>query len=124
MGVQEAVKETETGDAEPFVMTTKGDSYFGRGTTDDKGPALAALYGARAALDAGVPVNIRFLWEFEEEIGSPDFEEIITQAPPHLRTHSGGVSHTVWVSRQRPARPSRLRRLLGILLTFVKATPD
>jgi len=33
-------------------MTKKGDSYFGRGTTDDKGPALAALYGARAAMEA------------------------------------------------------------------------
>jgi len=57
-------------------MTKKGDSYFGRGTTDDKGPALAALYGARAAMEAGVPINIRFLWEFEEEIGSPNFEKL------------------------------------------------
>src|SRR6185503_19335900 len=61
--VQPASKETEPWDSEPFVMTRKGDSYFGRGTTDDKGPALAALYGARAALEADVPVNIRFLWE-------------------------------------------------------------
>ena len=48
--VQPASKETEPWDTEPFVMTRKGDSYFGRGTTDDKGPALAALYGARAAM--------------------------------------------------------------------------
>ena len=38
---------------EPFVFTKKGDTYFGRGTTDDKGPALTALYGAKAALEAG-----------------------------------------------------------------------
>jgi hypothetical protein len=30
-------------------------------------------------------VNIRFLWEFEEEIGSPNFEKIITKAAPNLR---------------------------------------
>src|SRR6266850_6969171 len=80
MDVQPASKETEPWDTEPFVMTRKGDSYLGRGTTDDKGPALAALFGARAAVEAGVPANIRFLWEFEEEIGSPNFEKIITKA--------------------------------------------
>src|SRR5439155_20340406 len=46
--VQPASKETEAWNTERFVMTKKGDTYFGRGTTDDKGPALAALYGARA----------------------------------------------------------------------------
>src|SRR5437867_5183954 len=71
LDVQPASKETEPWETEPFVMVTKGDTYYGRGTTDDKGPALAALYGARAALAAGVPVNINFLWELEEEIGSP-----------------------------------------------------
>src|SRR5262252_2175004 len=72
MDVQPASRETEPWDTDPFVMTPKGDSYFGRGTTDDKGPALAALFGARAAMAHDVPVNVRFLWEFEEEIGSPN----------------------------------------------------
>ena len=106
--VQPASKETEPGDTEPFVMTRKGDSYFGRGTTDDKGPALAALYGARAAIEAGIPVNIRFLWEFEEEIGSPNFEKIIKKAGGDLRTESVVVSDTVRVSRNRPATSARL----------------
>ncbi len=105
-------------------MTRKGDTYFGRGTTDDKGPALSALYGARAALDAGVPVNIRFLWEFEEEIGSPNFEKIISKAAPNLRTDSVVVSDTVWVSRQRPASSAGLRGLLGFLLTLETGTTD
>ena len=48
--------------------------WFARGTTDDKGPALTALYGARLAPETGVPANIRFLWELEEEIGCPNFE--------------------------------------------------
>jgi acetylornithine deacetylase/succinyl-diaminopimelate desuccinylase-like protein len=105
-------------------MTRKGDTYFGRGTTDDKGPALSALYGARAALDGGVPVNIRFLWEFEEEIGSPNFEKIISKAAPNLRTDSVVVSDTVWVSRQRPASSAGLRGLLGFLLTLETGTTD
>jgi acetylornithine deacetylase/succinyl-diaminopimelate desuccinylase-like protein len=124
MDVQPASKETEPWETEPFTMTTKGDSYFGRGTTDDKGPALAALYGARAAMESGVGVNIRFLWEFEEEIGSPNFEKIITKAGADLKTDSVVVSDTVWVSRERPACSAGLRGLLGFLLTLETAETD
>ena len=122
--VQPASKETEPWDTEPFVMTKKGDSYFGRGTTDDKGPALAALFGARAAMEAGIPINIRFLWEFEEEIGSPNFEKIIAKAGSSLRTDSVVVSDTVWVSRERPASSAGLRGLLGFLLTLETGMTD
>src|SRR6266446_8494529 len=124
MDVQPASKETEPWDTEPFVMTQKGDSYFGRGTTDDKGPALAALYGARAAVEAGLPINIRFLWEFEEEIGSPNFESIITSAGGALATDSVVVSDTVWVTRKRPANSAGLRGLLGFILTLETGTTD
>src|SRR6476620_78822 len=124
MDVQPASKETEPWQTEPFVMTKKGDTYFGRGTTDDKGPALTALYGARAAMEAGVPVNIRFLWEFEEEIGSPNFETLISKAVRDLRTDSVVVSDTVWVSRNRPASSAGLRGLMGFLLTLETAAVD
>ena len=122
--VQPASKETEPWDTEPFVFTQKGDTYFGRGTTDDKGPALSALFGARAALQADIPVNIRFLWEFEEEIGSPNFEKIIAKAAPDLKTDSVVVSDTVWVSRNRPASSAGLRGLMGFLLTLETGTVD
>lgn len=122
--VQPASKETEPWDTEPFVFTKKGDTYFGRGTTDDKGPALTALFGARAAIEADVPVNIRFLWEFEEEIGSPNFEAIISKAAKDLRTDSVVVSDTVWVSRNRPASSAGLRGLLGFILTLETGTVD
>src|SRR5690349_19726897 len=122
--VQPASKETEPWDTEPFTFTKKGDTYYGRGTTDDKGPALSALFGARAAIENNVPVNIRFLWEFEEEIGSPNFEKIITKAKSNLRTDSVVVSDTVWVSRDRPASSAGLRGLLGFILTLETGTTD
>src|SRR5215510_10310385 len=122
--VQPASKETEPWDTEPFVFTKKGDTYYGRGTTDDKGPALSALFGARAAIEADIPVNIRFLWEFEEEIGSPNFEAIISRNAKDLRTDSLVVSDTVWVSRNRPASSAGLRGLLGFILRLETATVD
>jgi len=85
---------------------------------------LTALFGARAAIEADVPVNIRFLWEFEEEIGSPNFETIISKAAKELRTNSVVVSDTVWVSRNRPASSAGLRGLLGFMLTLETALVD
>ncbi|MEO8189729.1 MAG: M20/M25/M40 family metallo-hydrolase [Acidobacteriota bacterium] len=98
----------------PFEFVKQGDRYFGRGTTDDKGPAITALYGAKYAFDNGVAANIHFLWEFEEEIGSPHFETTITARAKDFATDSVVVSDTVWVSRARPAQPAGLRGLQGL----------
>ena len=97
----------------PFDFVKKGDRYFGRGTTDDKGPAITALFGARYAWENDVPVNIHFLWELEEEIGSPHFESKIKEKAADFATDSVVVSDTVWVSRKRPAQPAGLRGLQG-----------
>ncbi len=98
---------------EPFDFVRDGDRYFGRGTTDDKGPAITALFGARYAFEREVPVNIHFIWELEEEIGSPSFETAIRERSHELATDSIVVSDTVWVSRARPACPAGLRGLQG-----------
>ena len=98
----------------PFQFVKKGDRYFGRGTTDDKGPAITALFGAKYAIDRAVPANVHFLWEFEEEIGSPHFETTIKQHVRDFATDSVVVSDTVWVSRAQPAQPAGLRGLQGL----------
>jgi acetylornithine deacetylase/succinyl-diaminopimelate desuccinylase-like protein len=71
-----------------------------------------------------VPINIRFLWEFEEEIGSPNFESIISKARSNLKTDSVVVSDTVWVSRRSPCEFSGLRGLLGFLLRLETGEVD
>lgn len=124
LDVQPASSETEPWKTEPFTFTKEGDRYFGRGTTDDKGPALAALFGAKAALDAGIPVNIRVLWEFEEEIGSPNFEKGIASEKELLATDSVIVSDTIWVARGKPAAPAGLRGLQGFRFTLETGTTD
>ena len=124
LDVQPASRETEPWDTDPFILTKQGDRYFGRGTTDDKGPALTALYGMRAARAAGVEANINFLWEFEEEIGSEHFEEGIRAHAKALTTDSVVVSDTIWVSRAQPACPAGLRGLQGFELTLETGTTD
>ena len=124
LDVQPASRETEPWDTDPFKFTTKGDRYFGRGTTDDKGPALSALWGSRAARDAGVPVNVNLLWELEEEIGSPNFEKTIKEHRDELKTDHVIVSDTIWVSRDRPAAPAGLRGLQGFTLSLEVGKTD
>jgi acetylornithine deacetylase/succinyl-diaminopimelate desuccinylase-like protein len=124
LDVQPASKESEPWETEPFTFTTKGDKYFGRGTTDDKGPALSALFGIKAALAADVPANLRVLWEFEEEIGSPSFEKGITENKATLKTDSVIVSDTIWIARGKPAAPAGLRGLQGFLFTLETGTTD
>ncbi len=109
---------------DPFVFRKQGDTYRGRGTTDDKGPALAALLAARYAVEQGVRLNIRFLWELEEEIGSPNFQDALEQRAAVPRPDSVLVSDTIWVSRQRPAISTGLRGLLGARLTLRTGTTD
>src|SRR6185369_12492706 len=101
------------------------DRWHARGTTDDKGPALTALYGAKLALDDDVRVNIQFLWELEEEIGSPNFEGGLRAAVGNgFATDSVVVSDTIWISAGRPAIPYGLRGLMGFTVRLETGTKD
>jgi acetylornithine deacetylase/succinyl-diaminopimelate desuccinylase-like protein len=110
--------------AEPFEFVVDGDTYRGRGATDDKGPAVTAFFGALAAVRAGVPLNIHFLWELEEEIGSPNFEGGLKAHAQRLKTDAIVVSDTVWITRGKPSTPAGLRGLKGFRLTLETADHD
>jgi acetylornithine deacetylase/succinyl-diaminopimelate desuccinylase-like protein len=108
----------------PFAFRKQDGLYHGRGTTDDKGPALTALLAARYAVEEGVPVNIRFLWELEEEIGSPHFGDVLRQRAKVPRPDSVVVSDTIWVARGKPAMPAGLRGLLCARLSLRTGRTD
>lgn len=109
---------------EPFAFRNEDGLYRGRGATDDKGPALAAMLGARYAIEQGVPINIRFLWELEEEIGSPHFAAGLKDHAAIPRPDSVVVSDTIWIAKGRPAMPYGLRGLLGARLTLRTGSKD
>jgi acetylornithine deacetylase/succinyl-diaminopimelate desuccinylase-like protein len=108
----------------PFDMKIDNGTYFGRGSTDDKGPALTVLYAARYAHQHKIPVNIKFIWELEEEIGSPNFEQFLLDNKDKLKTNSVVVSDTIWVSRERPAIGYGLRGLQGVILKLDTGVKD
>ena len=108
----------------PFEMKIQDGVYSGRGSTDDKGPALSVLYAAKYARDHKVPINIKFMWELEEEIGSPNFEQFLKDNKAKLKTDSIVVSDTIWVSREKPAIPYGLRGLQGVLVRLKTGVKD
>lgn len=130
----------------PFALTrdASGDRWFARGSTDDKGPALTAFFGARLALETGARLNVQFLWELEEEIGSPHFAAGLASAiggdesgrraggnaatapssRPPFATDSVVVSDTIWTAAGQPSISYGLRGLMGFTVALETGAKD
>lgn len=58
----------------PYGAVIENGRMYGRGTSDDKGPAVAALYAMKAVKDAGIPLRrkVRLILGCDEESGWED----------------------------------------------------
>ncbi|HEX3037907.1 MAG TPA: Sapep family Mn(2+)-dependent dipeptidase [Oscillospiraceae bacterium] len=67
----------------PFTMTQKGNLYFGRGTADDKGAAIVALYCLKVLKDENVKGKrrLRTIFGAGEEINSDDLKNYFKSEP-------------------------------------------
>lgn len=65
----------------PFEPLVTDGKIYGRGTSDDKGPAVAALYALRAIRELGLPLKkrVRLVLGSDEECGSSDLEYYYSQ---------------------------------------------
>ena len=66
---------------QPFEPLIRDGRIYGRGTADDKGPAVAALYAIRAVRELGLPIkhSVRLILGSDEECGSSDLEYYYTK---------------------------------------------
>jgi acetylornithine deacetylase/succinyl-diaminopimelate desuccinylase-like protein len=90
--------------APPFELTVDGTIARGRGVTDDKGPVYLVLKTAQAfcAQEGGLPLNVKFLFEGEEEIGSPHLPDFVAE-------HAGELAADLVISADGAMwRPSEL----------------
>lgn len=105
----------------PFELVRDGDVVRGRGTTDDKGPVLIVLKVAQAfmAQEGKFPLNIKFLFEGEEEIGSPNL-------PKFLREHAQELAADLVISADgamwRPTEPSLSISSKGLVTLDIEVT--
>lgn len=64
--------------SDPFEPEFREEHLFGRGASDMKGQVMATIFAVESALQSGdLPINIKFLIEGEEEIGSVSLEDFI-----------------------------------------------
>lgn len=69
---QDVVPVSSHWESDPFYPTIKDGVMYARGSADDKGPGIAALYGAKIALDQGwlEGCRLRIIFGGNEERGS------------------------------------------------------
>jgi len=98
----------------PFGGTVADGKIYGRGVTDNKGNLVSRLKAVQAFLKAhgSVPVNIKFVADGEEEIGSPNLEPIIKK---HKRLFSADAAIWEFGGTDRRGRPQLYLGLKGVL---------
>jgi acetylornithine deacetylase/succinyl-diaminopimelate desuccinylase-like protein len=116
----------------PFEPVIVGDNIDGecraRGAVDDKGQVLYQLEAARGWLrgagDTALPVNLKFLVEGEEEVGSPHFEALLESERDRLACDVVVVSDTDMWAPDVPTTCVGMRGLVAFDVRVQTATSD
>ena len=97
-------------DTPPFEPTVRDGNLYARGATDDKGQALAIIKAFEAVSRGGKPpVNMRFLIEGQEEIGSGVLFDLLAERPELVEADAALVADTQYYAPGIPAIEVGLR---------------
>ncbi len=97
----------------PFEPTVRDGNLFARGATDDKGQMFTHLKAAQAWLEAvgGLPINVKFLIEGEEEVGGASLSAFVAANTAKLACDFAVISDT---SQFAPGIPAITYGLKGL----------
>jgi len=89
----------------PFEPTIVGDNLYGRGACDDKGQLFAHVKALESYLHTmrALPVNVKCLFEGEEEIGSANLLPFIGRHKREFQADAAVMSDTRILGPDRPA---------------------
>lgn len=113
-------------ESDPFKPEIRENKIYARGASDDKGQvfmhlkmieALFAIYGT-------LPVNVKFIYEGEEEIGSPHLPKFVEENKEKLKADLIVISDTSLYGPNKPAICYSLRGLCGIQIDVKGANSD
>ena len=98
----------------PFEPTVRDGSVYARGATDDKGQMLTHITSAQAWINAGktLPIQIKYLIEGEEEVGSSNLDGFLNENLDRLGCDIAVISDT---SQFGPSKPAITYGLKGIV---------
>lgn len=113
-------------DSEPFNPTIRDNKLFARGASDDKGQVFMHLKMIEAlfATTGTLPVNVKFIYEGEEEIGSPHLPAYVEEHKEKLAADLILISDTGLYGPGKPAVCYGLRGLTGIQIDVRGAKGD
>src|ERR1700716_1989225 len=102
----------------PFDPVLKDGYVFARGATDNKGQILSHILGVQEVLeqDGDLPVNLHFVIEGEEEIGSGNLGNFLNQNKAALKCDVVVVSDTGMIAPRTPTLSYGLRGVAGLEL--------
>lgn len=102
----------ELWDTKPFEPKIKEERIWGRGADDDKGQSMMQVKGFEIALKEGLlQCNVKFIFEGEEEIGSPSIENFCKKHKELLKSDIILVSDTSMIGADTPSLTTGLRGL-------------
>lgn len=89
----------------PFTPVVKGQDIYGRGAADDKGQLFSHVKALESYLSTAraLPLNVKCLFEGEEEIGSGHLLPFIERNKTMLRADAAVISDTKMLSPSQPA---------------------
>jgi len=89
----------------PFEATVRGESLYGRGACDDKGQLFTHIKALESYLmtERSLPVNVKCLFEGEEELDSPNFAPFVAKNKRQLSANAAVMSDTRMRAPGRPA---------------------
>lgn len=106
------VEPLELWESDPFKAEIRDGRIWARGADDDKGQAMMQVKGFETALHEGLlNCNVKFIFEGEEEIGSPSLEDFCKENKDLLKADIILVSDTSMVSPDIPSLTTGLRGL-------------
>jgi di- and tripeptidase len=111
---------------DPFNMEGINDYLYGRGTSDNKGPIMAAIFAvAELVAEKALDSDIIFLIEGEEESGSRGFEQAI-RANKHLIGDVDWIllANSYWLDDHVPCLTYGLRGVIHATVEIQSKHPD
>ncbi len=110
----------------PFTPTVRDGRLYARGVSDDKGPMLIPIEVARSFFAAGgaLPVNVKCMFEGEEEIGSPSLDAFIRDHKELLAADAVLSADGAMWRIDEPSLTVSSRGLAGLEITLSAAGKD
>nr|WP_263326445.1 dipeptidase [Neobacillus sp. Marseille-Q6967] len=100
----------------PFEAEIRNEKLYARGASDDKGQSFMHIKALQAILETTgtLPINVKFLIEGEEEVGSPNLPIFVEENKELLSSDVIVISDTSMMEPGKPTIVYGLRGLCGV----------